>query len=95
MVLLLYHYQFKIKTLGEGWVLFQFDNKNLFILYTIYNIEKQKTKASTKEINKFLKNQEINQVNRKPTKHRLTAYKTFDSEVDIINAVEGDNPFSF
>ena len=33
------------------------------------NLAKQKLKASTKEINEFLKNQEINQVNKKPTKH--------------------------
>ena len=32
-------------------------------------LAKQKLKASTKEINEFLKNQEINQVNKKPTKH--------------------------
>ena len=110
------------------------------------NLAKQKLKASTKEINEFLKNQEINQVNKKPTKHTnlritapprtyqidimyypvgtsfknillivdiqsrkawayvisstsgeniLNAYKKFESEVDIINAVEGDNQFSF
>jgi hypothetical protein len=110
------------------------------------NLAKQKLKASTKEINEFLKNQEINQVNKKPTKHTnlritapprtfqldimyypvgtsfknillivdiqsrkawayvisstsgeniLTAYKKFESEVDIINAIEGDNQFSF
>ena len=33
------------------------------------NLAKQNLKASTKEINEFLKNQEINQVNKKPTKH--------------------------
>jgi len=110
------------------------------------NLAKQKLKASTKEINEFLKNQEINQVNKKPTKHTnlritapprtfqldimyypigtsfknillivdiqsrkawasvisttsgeniLNAYKKFDSEVDIINAIEADNQFSF
>jgi len=110
------------------------------------NLAKQKLKASTKEINEFLKNQEINQVNKKPTKHTnlkitapprtyqidimyypvgtsfknillivdiqsrkawayvifstsgeniLNAYKKIESEVDIINAVEGDNQFSF
>jgi hypothetical protein len=101
-------------------------------------LAKQKLKASTKEINEFLKNQEINQVNKKPTKHTnlkitapprtfqldimyypvgtsfknillivdiqsrkawayvisstsceniLNAYKKFESEVDIINAI--------
>ena len=110
------------------------------------NIAKKSLNASTKEINEFLKNQEINQVNKKPTKHTnlkitapprtfqldimyypvgtsfknillivdiqsrkawayvisstsgeniLTAYKKFESEVDIINAIEGDNQFSF
>ena len=110
------------------------------------NLAKQKLKASTKEINEFLKNQEINQVNKKATKHTnlkitapprtyqldimyypigesfknvllivdiqsrkawayvisstsgeniLNAYKKFESEVDIINAIEGDNQFSF
>ena len=110
------------------------------------NLAKQKLKASIKEINEFLKNQEINQVNKKPTKHTnskitapprtyqldimyypvgtsfknvllivdiqsrkawayvisstsgeniLNAYKKFESEVDIINAIEGDNQFSF
>ena len=109
-------------------------------------LAKQKLKASTKEINEFLKNQEINQVNKKATKHTnlkitapprtyqldimyypigenfknillivdiqsrkawayvisstsgeniLNAYKKFESEVDIINAIEGDNQFSF
>ena len=33
------------------------------------NIAKKSLNASTKEINEFLKNQEINQVNKKPTKH--------------------------
>ena len=40
------------------------------------NLAKQKLKASTKEINEFLSSQEINQVNKKPTKHtnlRITA----------------------
>ena len=109
-------------------------------------IAKKSLNASTKEINEFLKNQEINQVNKKPTKHTnlritapprtfqldimyypvgtsfknillivdiqsrkawayvisttsgeniLNAYKKFESEVDIINAIEGDNQFSF
>ncbi len=109
-------------------------------------LAKQKLKASAKEINEFLKNQEINQINKKPTKHTnlkitapprtyqidimyypvgesfknvllivdiqsrkswayvisstsgeniLNAYKKFESEVDIINAIEGDNQFSF
>ncbi len=35
---------------------------------SLINLAKQKLKASTKEINEFLKNQEINQVNKKPTK---------------------------
>jgi hypothetical protein len=110
------------------------------------NLAKKSLNASTKEINEFLKNQEINQVNKKPTKHTnlkitapprtfqldimyypigtsfknillivdiqsrkawasvisttsgeniLNAYKKFDSEVDIINAIEADNQFSF
>ena len=110
------------------------------------NLAKKSLNASTKEINEFLKNQEINQVNKKPTKHTnlkitapprtfqldimyypigtsfknillivdiqsrkawayvisttsgeniLNAYKKFESEVDIINAIEGDNQFSF
>ena len=110
------------------------------------NIAKKSLNASTKEINEFLKNQEINQVNKKQNKHNnlritapprtyqidimyypvgenfknvllivdiqsrkawayvisstsgeniLTAYKKFESEVDIINAIEGDNQFSF
>lgn len=110
------------------------------------NIAKKSLNASTKEINAFLSSQEINQVNKKPTKHTnlkitapprtyqidimyypvgtsfknillivdiqsrkawayvisstsgeniLNAYKKFESEVDIINAVEGDNQFSF
>jgi len=110
------------------------------------NLAKKSLNVSTKEINEFLKNQEINQVNKKPTKHTnlkitapprtfqldimyypigtsfknillivdiqsrkawayvistssgeniLNAYKKFESEVDIINAIEGDNQFSF
>ena len=49
------------------------------------NLAKQKLKASTKEINEFLKNQEINQVNKKPTKHtnlRITAPpRTFQLDI--------------
>ncbi len=33
------------------------------------NIAKKSSNASTKEINEFLRNQEIDQINKKPTKH--------------------------
>jgi hypothetical protein len=50
------------------------------------NIAKKSLNASTKEINEFLKNQEINQVNKKPNKHsnlRITAPpKSF--QIDIM-----------
>ena len=110
------------------------------------NITKKSLNASTKEINDFLKNQEINQVNKNrinilikkitalPRTYQidimyypigenfrnvllivdiqsrkawayvisstsgetiLKAYKKFESEVNIINAIEGDNQFSF
>ena len=50
------------------------------------NLAKKSLNASTKDINEFLKNQEINQVNKKPTKHtnlKITASpKTF--QIDIV-----------
>jgi len=50
------------------------------------NIAKKTLNASTKDINEFLKNQEINQVNKKPTKHmnlKITALpKSF--QIDIM-----------
>jgi hypothetical protein len=50
------------------------------------NIAKKSLNASTKEINEFLKNQEINQINKKPTKHsnlKITALpKSF--QIDIM-----------
>jgi hypothetical protein len=50
------------------------------------NIAKKSLNASTKEINEFLKNQEINQVNKKPTKHmnlKITALpKSF--QIDMV-----------
>ena len=49
------------------------------------NIAKKSLNASTKEINEFLKNQEINQVNKKPTKHtnlKITAPpRTFQLDI--------------
>jgi hypothetical protein len=50
------------------------------------NIAKKSLNASTKEINEFLKNQEINQINKKPTKHsnlKITALpRSF--QIDIM-----------
>jgi hypothetical protein len=55
-------------------------------LSCVYNIAKKSLNASTKEINEFLKNQEINQVNKKPTKHmnlKITALpKSF--QIDMV-----------
>ena len=57
------------------------------------NIAKKSLNASTKEINEFLKNQEINQVNKKPNKHsnlRITAPpKSF--EIDMVHCPIGEN----
>jgi DNA-binding MltR family transcriptional regulator len=57
------------------------------------NIAKKSLNASTKEINEFLKNQEINQVNKKPTKHmnlKITALpKSF--QIDMVYYPIGEN----
>ena len=53
------------------------------------NIAKKSLNASTKEINEFLKNQEINQVNKKPTKHtnlKITAPpRTFPIRYNVLS----------
>jgi hypothetical protein len=54
-------------------------------------LAKQKLKASTKEINEFLKNQEINQVNKKATKHtnlKITAPPR-SYQLDIMHYLVG------
>jgi hypothetical protein len=57
------------------------------------NIAKKTLNASTKEINEFLKNQEINQVNKKPNKHsnlKITAApRSF--QIDMVYYPIGEN----
>ena len=57
------------------------------------NIAKKSLNASTKEINEFMTNQEINQINKKPTKHmnlKITALpKSF--QIDMVYYPIGEN----